>query len=143
MGARMFTPENAPAVLSGEQLQAIHDQAMTILEEIGTDVRQEQALELLKAHGQKVDGERVRWDREFVMEMLAKAPESFTLRPRNPEREVTIGGGSLVLAPVGGSPFAHDLERGRRDGTMADHVELVKMAHAAELIGCQIGRAHV
>src|SRR6478609_5181751 len=133
MGARMFTPENAPAVLSGEQLQAIHDQAMTILEEIGTDVRQEQALELLKAHGQKVDGERVRWDREFVMEMLAKAPASFTLRPRNPDREVTIGGGSLVLAPVGGSPFAHDLERGRRDGTMADHVELVKMAHAADL----------
>ena len=40
------------------------------------------------------------------MEMLAKAPETFTLRPRNPERAVTIGGGSLVLAPVGGSPFA-------------------------------------
>ena len=139
MGARMFTPENAPEVLAGEQLEAIHDQAMTILEEIGTDVRQEEALELLKAHGQHVDGERVRWDREFVMEMVAKAPESFTLRPRNPEREVTIGGGSLVLAPVGGSPFAHDLERGRRDGTMADHVELVKMAHAAELIGCQQG----
>ena len=106
---RMFTPENAPEVLAREQLDAIHDQAMTILEEIGTDVRHEEALELLRSHGQHVDGERVRWDREFVMEMVAKAPESFTLRPRNPEREVTIGGGSLVLAPVGGSPFAHDL----------------------------------
>src|SRR5690242_6884973 len=118
MGTRMFTAENAPEVLSAEQLEAVHEQAMTILEEIGTDVRQEEALDLLRSHDQKIDGERVHWDREFVMEMLAKAPDSFTLRPRNPAREVTIGGGSLVLAPVGGSPFAHDLERGRRDGTM-------------------------
>ena len=72
MGARMFTPENAPEVLAGEQLEAIHEQAMTILEEIGTDVRQEEALELLKSHGQRIDGERVRWDREFVMEMVAQ-----------------------------------------------------------------------
>ena len=84
MGARMFTPENAPEVLSEEQLEAVHDQAMTILEEIGTDVRQEEALELLRSHGQKIDGERVRWDREFVMEMLAKAPSSFTLRRAQP-----------------------------------------------------------
>ena len=51
------------------------------------------------------------------MEMVAQAPASFTLAPRNPERAVTIGGGSLVLAPVGGSPFCSDLERGRREGT--------------------------
>ena len=53
MGARMFTPENAPEVLAGEQLDAIHEQAMTILEEIGTDVRHEEALELLASHGQR------------------------------------------------------------------------------------------
>jgi trimethylamine--corrinoid protein Co-methyltransferase len=41
-----------------------------------------------------------------------------------------------VLTPVGGSPFCSDLERGRRDGTYADHVELVKMAQAADLITC-------
>src|SRR5947207_6176613 len=109
---------------------------MTILEEIGTDVRDEVALDLLRARGQRVEGERVRWDREFVMEMVAHAPPSFELLPRNPDRAITIGGGSLVLAPSGGSPFCSDLERGRREGSYADHVELVKLAHAAELLTC-------
>ena len=81
---------------------------MTILEEIGTDVRHEGALALLKCLGQDVDGERVRWDREFVMEMAGRAPESFTLAARNPARSVRIGGGRPVLTPVGGSPFCAD-----------------------------------
>src|SRR5437763_2344924 len=123
-------------VLSEEQLDDVHEQAMTVLEEIGTEVRHEAALARLAKLGQKIDGERVHWDREFVMDMLAKAPAAFTLRGRNPAREVRVGDGPPVLAPVGGSPFCSDLERGRRDGTYADHVELVKLAHAADLITC-------
>jgi trimethylamine--corrinoid protein Co-methyltransferase len=94
-------------------------------------------LELLRSHGQSIDGERVRWDREFVMEMAAKAPSSFVLSGRNPERAVTLGGAGPVLTPVGGSPFCSDLERGRRDGSYEDHVEFVKMTHAADLLTCQ------
>jgi trimethylamine--corrinoid protein Co-methyltransferase len=123
--------------LSEEQLDAVHDRAMTVLEEIGTDVRHPEMLALLRSHGQSIDGERVRWDREFVMEMVAKAPSSFVLSGRNPERAVTLGGAAPVLTPVGGSPFCSDLERGRRDGSYEDHVELVKMTHAADLLTCQ------
>ena len=126
----------AISILAPDDVEAVHERAMTIIEEIGTDVRHEEALELLRASGQDVDGERVRWDPEFVMEMVAAAPASFTLAPRNPDRAVTIGGGKPVLAPVGGSPFCSDLERGRRDGGIADHVELVKIAHAAGLMTC-------
>jgi trimethylamine--corrinoid protein Co-methyltransferase len=122
--------------LSEEQLDAVHDRAMTVLEEIGTDVRHPEMLELLRSHGQAIDGERVRWDREFVMEMVAKAPSSIVLSGRNPERAVTLGGAGPVLTPVGGSPFCSDLERGRRDGSYDDHVELVKMTHAADLLTC-------
>jgi len=114
--------ESVRDVLTEDQLDEVHEQAMIVLEEIGTDVRHDAALERLRALGQKVDGERVHWDREFVMEMLAKAPAAFTLRGRNPERAVRVGDGPPVLAPVGGSPFCSDLERGRRDGTYADHV---------------------
>jgi trimethylamine---corrinoid protein Co-methyltransferase len=124
------------AALSEEQLDAVHDGAMTVLEEIGTDVRHPEMLDLLRSHGQSIDGERVRWDREFVMEMVAKAPSSFVLSGRNPERAVTLGGAGPVLTPVGGSPFCSDLERGRREGAYSDHVELVKMTHAADLLTC-------
>jgi trimethylamine---corrinoid protein Co-methyltransferase len=132
----MFSQNLGREVLTEQQIDLVHERAMSVLEEIGTDVRHPQALEVLAGLGQKIDGERVRWDREFVMEMVAKAPSAFTLQGRNPERAVRIGDGGPVLTPVGGSPFCSDLERGRRDGTYADHVELVKMAHAADLITC-------
>lgn len=130
----MFTREDAPRVLSDEQLETIHEQAMTILEEIGMDVLHDDVLALLAKHGQSVQDKRVRFDRHFVMEMVARAPATFPLRGRNPKRRVVIGEGKPVLAPVGGSPFASDLDGGRREGSIDDHVRLVKLAHAAELL---------
>lgn len=123
-------------VLSEEELSAIEEQALRLLEEIGTRVNDPAARELLAAAGLDVMDELVRWDRGFVLEAVAKAPCSFTLRPRNPERSVGLGGGVPVYAPSGGAPFCADLERGHRPGTLADHVGLVKVAHAAELLGC-------
>ncbi len=124
------------AVLAPDALDAVHDQGMRILEEIGVEVRHEPALALLRSAGQSVEGTRVHLDRGFVMEQVAKAPAHFTLRGRNPARAVEIGGGSLVHTPVGGSPFCSDLERGRRDGTLDAYVELTKLAHAADAIRC-------
>lgn len=131
----MFDSSARAEVLTEAQLDLIHDRAMTILEEIGTEVRHDHALDLLGKAGQKVDGTRVRWDREFVQDMVAQAPETFTVRTRS--RSITLGGGSLVLTPVGGSPFCSDLERGRREGSMSDYLELIKMTQAADLLTCQ------
>jgi trimethylamine--corrinoid protein Co-methyltransferase len=132
----MFERENAPHVLSEDQLEAIHQQALRILSEIGTDVLDERGRALLAEAGQAVEDTRVRFDREFVMEMVAKAPSSFELRGRNPERSVRIGEGGPVLAPVGGCPFVTDLDAGRRSGTIEDHDRLVKLAHASDLLTC-------
>ena len=131
-----FSAEGGLILLGDEALEAVHEQAMTILQEIGTEVRDAAALDLLREQGQAVEGQRVRWDREFVMEMVARAPARFTLTPRNPERAVVIGDGSLVLAPSGGAPFCSDRERGRREGSYDDHIELVKLAQAADLLTC-------
>ena len=133
----MFANTIGPDVLDPEQLDVIHDRAMSVLEEIGVDVRHPGALAELRALGQAVDGERVRFDREFVMEMVSRAPASFTVAGRRPERAIVLGDGTPVLTPVGGSPFCSDLERGRRDGTYDAHVELVRMTHATDLLRCQ------
>ncbi len=111
----MFERESALNILSEEQVETIHEQAMRILEEIGTDVLHDGARKVLAEAGQVVDGDRVYWDRGFVMEQVAKAPSSFRLRARNPERSVTVGeGGTPVWMNVGGPPFASDLDEGRR-----------------------------
>jgi trimethylamine--corrinoid protein Co-methyltransferase len=118
--------------LTDEALDAVHDQAMRLVRDVGTEVHDDDVLRRLAEAGQDVDGTRVRWDPEFVLEQLALAPASFTLTGRGPDRAVPIGGGSLAHSPCGGPPFAHDRERGRREGTLADHVELVKLAHATD-----------
>ena len=126
--------ETPLTILSEDALDAIHDQAMTILEEIGAEVVHDPAREMLAGLGQKVDGTRVHFDREFVMEQLKLAPAQVTVQGRNPERAVTFGGGALCMLPPGGSPFVADRERGRRDGMYGDHVEVVKMTQATPLL---------
>ena len=71
-------------VLAESALDRIEAQAMTILSEIGTEVHHAGALELLRAHGQAVEGTRVRWDPELIRELAAAAPERFAVRSRNP-----------------------------------------------------------
>src|SRR4029077_9957463 len=88
--------------LDDAALEAVHAQALRILSDIGTEVHDDAMLRLVEQAGQEVDGTRVRWDPDFVMQQLALAPSSFSLTGRAPNRTVTIGGGSLVHSPVGG-----------------------------------------
>jgi trimethylamine--corrinoid protein Co-methyltransferase len=122
------------APLDEVSLDRIHEQAMRILEDIGTEVHSDSMLRMLQEAGQRVEGTRVRWDAGFVLEQLGKVPPQFTLQGRDPRHTVTIGGGSLVHTPTGGSPFVSDADRGRRDGDLESYVELVKMAHASNVL---------
>ncbi len=133
----MFERDQALDILTREQEDTIHEHALRILDEIGTDVLHEGARSLLAEAGQPVDGDRVRWDPAFVMDQVAKAPRSFRLRARDPERSLTVGeGGVPVWMNVGGPPFASDLDGGRRSGTIADHDTLVKLTHATDVLNC-------
>ena len=132
----MFAREEAPEVLSEEQLETIHLTAMRICEEIGLDVLHEGARRLLADAGLSVEGHRVRFDRGFVEEQAAKAPSSFHLRARNPERSLEVGAGAPVWMNVGGPPFASDLDGGRRSGMLDDHDTLVKLTHASDVLNC-------
>ena len=118
----------------GADRQTIHDQAMRILTEIGTDVLHEPAREALAAAGQRVEDERVRYDPDWVIEQVAKAPATFPIQARNPERSVVIGEGPPICMNVGGPPFASDLDEGRRSGRSQDHDTLVKMTQASDLL---------
>ena len=126
-------------ILSPEDVAAIHGQAMTILEEIGIDFLHPHARDLLRGAGMKVEDDRVRFDRGWVLEMAAKTPPTFEYQARNPQRTVTIGGDNVVNAPVYGPPFVTDLERGRRGATLEDFSNFDKLAQSVEQIHCAGG----
>ena len=78
--------------LSEEGVQAIHSGAMNILENIGIEFLNEESRIIFAQAGCRVDGTNVKMDREWVMEMVGKAPSQFTITPRNPDHEIIIGG---------------------------------------------------
>ncbi len=118
-------------LLDAEGLELIHRNSMTILEEVGIEFRDAEALELWRKAGAEVDGERVRIPAELALETLALAPSQFTQHARNPERSVVIGGRHSVMAPCYGSPFVLDFEGERRYGTLADLENFIKLAYLA------------
>ncbi|MFV2052095.1 trimethylamine methyltransferase family protein [Aliiroseovarius sp. YM-037] len=107
---------------------AVHDGAMRILEEIGIEILNDEAVSLFKEMGCTVSGTNVRMDRDFVMEMVAKAPSEFTITPRNLARELPIGGNNMVFVNVSSPPNYWDLELGRKmPGTRAQCADLLKL----------------
>ncbi len=122
--------------LSAERVAALHDAAMTILEEIGVVFLHEEARGLLREAGCTVDDstEVVRMGRDFVMEMVGKAPAQFDITPRNPDKRLTIGGDHMVFGNISSPPNCSDLERGRRVGTRSDFQELIKLSQAFNCI---------
>lgn len=121
-------------LLDDEGCELIHRESMKVLSEIGIDFYLPEALEILKAEGADVDGETVRFDPALVGEYVDRAPSTFQQIARNPENTLTIGGEHLVFAPVYGPPFVHDLKRGRRDATLQDFQNFVKLAYLSPYI---------
>ncbi len=120
-------------VLTEEALEIIEYNAETILEEVGVNfVNNPAALDRWRAAGAMVDGERVRIPRGLARKLISTAPSQFTQHARNPERNVVIGGKSLVLAPVYGPPFVRDMDGGRRYATMEDFRNFVKLGYMSK-----------
>ena len=116
-------------IVSEEGLDLIHAKSLEILSDIGIDYYDDEAQAVLKAHGVKMVGDTAYFDREMIAEYVAKAPSQFTQLARNPDNNVIIGGNYQCFAPVYGPPFVHDLDRGRREATIADFRNFVKLAY--------------
>jgi trimethylamine--corrinoid protein Co-methyltransferase len=117
-------------VLSIEQIESIHEASMTILEDMGLDFLDEEALDIWASAGARVDRKQqhVWFDRGLILEAVAQAPAEFNLHARNPERTLLIGGNNINFATVGAAPFYSDMDNGRRPGTLADYRRMVKLA---------------
>jgi len=130
-----FIERNIPnlEVLNEEALAIIEANAETVLQEIGVNfVENPAALARWKSAGADVQGERVRIPKGLARQLCRTAPASFVQHARNPERNVTVGGRNLVLAPVYGPPFVRDADGGRRYATIADFQKFVKLGYMSK-----------
>ena len=120
-------PDRPTEPLDAEGVQRVHKTAMRILRDIGIEMLNPEAVAHLKAAGCLVNGTNVRFDEDFVMEMVRRAPSSFTITPRNPEREIVVGGKHMVFVNVSSPPNSWDLERGKRPGDFATFKDFMRL----------------
>lgn len=114
--------------LPPDGVQAIHDGAMRILEDLGIEFLNKEACGILRKAGCDVTGENVRMGRDMAMEYIAKAPSKFTITPRNPDRQITIGGKNMVFGNVSSPPNYWDMSLGRKvSGTRAMCCDLLRL----------------
>ena len=118
-------------LLDEDGVQRLHDASMRILEEVGIEFRDEEALAYWRDAGADIRHQRVRIDRELLMTLVGKAPAEYTMHARNPERTVTLGGRKTIFTPAYGSPSVRDLDDKRRDGTLDDFQNFTKLAQLA------------
>ena len=122
-------------LLDDKTLELIEYNAETVLEEIGVNfVDSPIALKRWRSAGALIEGERVRIPRGLAKELCKTAPSKFTQHARNPDRNVEIGGKTLVTAPVYGPPFVRDRQGGRRYATISDFQKFVKLGYMSKYL---------
>src|ERR1700691_3440041 len=116
-------------ILSADSIAVLDRGWRRIVSEIGIQFAKPEAVELFAKAGQRVDGEVVYLDPEFVLEQVAKAPREFDVQARNPAHNVHIGGNHMVFSAVYGCPFIREGDV-RRDATMNDFRQLAMLSQA-------------
>ena len=123
-------------LLGKDEIESIHNTALRILQEVGMVVLAPQARQLFADYGFDVDStsERVRFDAQALEPLIAKAPSSFTLHARNPNKHVKIGDGHAAFCSVGGPAYVMDLDKGRRDGTYAEQCDFIRVVQSLDIL---------
>ncbi|MFA9421447.1 MAG: trimethylamine methyltransferase family protein [Gammaproteobacteria bacterium] len=124
---------------SQDRLEAIHATALRVIEELGIRVLNEDARERFKQAGASVDDKTwmVKIDPSLVAQALESAPSEFVIYGATPEKNVTLGGDNIAFVSVGGPPHISDLDRGKRNGTIEDTRNIIKLSEHFDVIHLQ------
>lgn len=115
------------SLASEDELEAIHTASLRVLSDIGIDFLHDDARRMLAQAGAQVDGNRVRFDPDMVLEMVSTIPSEFRLHGRDARRNLQIGGDWVVYASVASAPNYVDLEGVRRSGDRAAYQDFLRL----------------
>ena len=131
-------------VLSDDDYEMIHQATVSLLADSGIVFHHDEVLGVFKDHGAAVDGNLVRLPQKLVEDSIGLAPSKFKWQARDDDRSVIMGEGPVVQ-PAAGPVYVHDLDRGRRPGTLQDYTNLQKIYQAQDvfdlvgMISCEPG----
>lgn len=110
-------------ILSNEDLDALHESTLQLLEDYGLQMHGKEALDILAGAGCEVDYEndRVKFPRNLVNDAIEKCPAEFTLCGRDPAKDTVVGGKKVAYKNFGTGVFIFDPYTGElRESTKED-----------------------
>ncbi|MDQ3164428.1 MAG: trimethylamine methyltransferase family protein [Actinomycetota bacterium] len=116
-------------ILSEEAVATLDRGWRRIASELGIEFTLPEAAEEFRRAGQQVDGPLVKFDPDFLLEQVAKAPREFDVHARNPDHTIHVGGDHMSFASVYGPPFVREGEV-RRNALMADFENFCRLSQA-------------
>ena len=124
---------------SDDQIEAIHQTALRVLEELGVKILLPAARDLLRTGGVDVDegSMMARFDRGVVAEAIASAPATIKLHGADQETSPVWGGRHVTWCPVGGAPHISDLDHGKRPGTLEACENIIRLAEHYDVMHVQ------
>lgn len=122
------------ALINDHDFNRIHGASMQILAETGMVFDSDPAVALFQQHGFKTAGKTVYFTEAAIMAAIAKVPNSFTLRARNPHHDLVLNMETSAIGTGRSAIFVADLDGKRRWATCEDYDNLAKLAQSLEAI---------
>jgi trimethylamine---corrinoid protein Co-methyltransferase len=118
-------------ILSPESLDVIDAGWRRIVADQGIEFLHEGALERFRGAGQRVEGEVVHLDPDWMLEQVAKVPDAFEHHGRNPERAIRFAPDRMVFCSSQSAPFVREGAT-RRNAVYDDFVRFVRLTHVLD-----------
>lgn len=116
--------------LTRQEIKAIHETSMRVLEEVGFEVREPEAFELFKKIGASVDSENriVYLKEKMVRELISAVPSKITLYGRENKHNIKLGSGNVYFGTGGTALNVLDYDSGiRRSANLQDLIDIVRI----------------
>ncbi|ATW28925.1 hypothetical protein DCMF_26410 [Candidatus Formimonas warabiya] len=118
-----------------DQAEEIHLATLEVLDRVGVNVFEKEALSLLKQRGAFVDGNRARIPGWMVKESLASAPSSILISNRNGAKAMLLDKGEIYYGTGSATQYIIDIYDGRcRPTVKQDVANAAKIADALKNI---------
>ena len=104
MSLEGFRCTNPYEILTSDEIEKIHSGSLEVLIETGMTVADQRSRQILEAGGCQVDhaAERVRFPPDLVQWAIDQCPDTFSLKARNPDLSLELGGDMVYFASFPG-----------------------------------------
>jgi trimethylamine--corrinoid protein Co-methyltransferase len=115
-------------------LDQIHNHSMELLQDSGIRFYSEKAVKVFKNRGFRVQDQTVYFEEKEIHNALKTVPAEFTVKARNPQKSIRIGGGDYMMAPGYGPPFIIEATGEKRNATIEDVHKFCTLVQTSEYL---------